>query len=399
MSHDIINSLPHGTMLYGNTYDYEIIKALGQGSFGITYLAEAKLRGGTINATVYVAIKEFFMHEINGRNNTSVTCGNKEGVYDKYKKKFITEAKNLSKLKHENIIQVIEAFEANNTVYYSMEFLDGGSLDNLISKKEKLTEEETIWYTKQIASALLFMHSKNMLHLDLKPSNIMLRNGSAVLIDFGLSKQFDDDGNPESSTTIGGGTPGYAPLEQANYQDGHVFPVTMDVYALGATMFKMLTGVRPPEASEILNDGFPYSLFYNGKYSQGLKQCVAKAMSPMKKDRFSNVKELLTALNTKQYEEETIFEINDKEPKISSNNLETIVERLMSNKQYREAYSMCLAAVKKNECSDYAMQKIEILVPILKEQSKKDKFKHWVVAIVITIVGFILTVIATILRY
>ena len=401
MSKTIINSLPKGTILHGKTYDYEILKTLGQGAFGITYLAEVKLRGelGAVNATVYVAIKEFFMHEINGRDNTSVTSGNKEGVYDKYKKKFIGEAKNLSKLKHENIIKVIEAFEENNTIYYSMEYIDGGSLDKLISQKGKLSEEETILYTKQIASALLFMHSKHMLHLDLKPSNIMLQNGSAVLIDFGLSKQFDDDGNPESSTTIGGGTPGYAPLEQVNYQDGHGFPVTMDVYALGATMFKMLTGVRAPEASEILNDGFPYSLINNGKCSQEVKQCVAKAMSPMKKDRFSNIKELLTYLSTKQHEEDTIFEIGDKNSKIRSNSIETIVEELISNKQYREAYSMCLAAVKTNECSDYAMQKIEILVPMLKEQSKKDKFKHWVVAIIITIVGFIITVIASILRY
>lgn len=116
----IVNGLSKGTILHGKTYYYEIIKVLGQGSFGITYLASVKMRGelGTIDATVYVAIKEFFMREINGRANTCVTCGSKEGIYDKYKKKFISEAKNLGKLQHENIIKVVEAFEENNTVYY-----------------------------------------------------------------------------------------------------------------------------------------------------------------------------------------------------------------------------------------------------------------------------------------
>ena len=116
---DIVNGLPSGTVLYGKTYCYEITKPLGQGSFGITYLAKVKLNGelGAINATVFVAIKEFFMQEINGRDNTSVTSGNKEGVYDQYKRKFIGEAKYLSKLKHENIINVREAFVANITVY------------------------------------------------------------------------------------------------------------------------------------------------------------------------------------------------------------------------------------------------------------------------------------------
>lgn len=91
------------------------------------------------------------------------------------------------------------------------------------------------------------MHSNKMLHLDLKPKNIMLdKDGKSYLIDFGLSKQYTETGEPESSTKVGAGTPGHAPIEQANYREGKGFPVTMDIYALGATMFKMLTGQRPP---------------------------------------------------------------------------------------------------------------------------------------------------------
>ena len=302
MAITVINGLYQGTILHGKSYDYEIIKTLGQGSFGITYLASVKMRGelGSIDATVYVAIKECFMHEVNGRDGSSVTSGSKTGVYDKYKGKFIKEAINLSKLYDDNIIRVIEAFEANNTVYYVMEFMDGGSLDDLIKKNNGLSEQEVLQYAVQIGKALKSMHNKNMLHLDLKPSNVMLHDGKAVLIDFGLSKQYDEDGNPESSTTIGGGTAGYAPLEQTNFKgekkDG--LPVTMDIYAFGATLFKMLTGNKPPVASDILNEGFPSDVLSAKGVSQYLIDIIFKAMEPLRKNRYQSMDEVLIELKS-----------------------------------------------------------------------------------------------------
>lgn len=302
MTKTIINGLSKGTILHGKSCDYKIVKTLGQGSFGIIYLASVLMRGdpGSIDATVYVAIKEFFMHEINGREGSTVTSGSKAGVYDKYKGKFIKEAINLSKLKHDNIIRVAEVFEANNTVYYAMEYIDGGSLDDLIKKHNGLTNGEALGYAMQIGEALSFMHSRNMLHLDLKPSNVMLHDGKAILIDFGLSKQFDEDGNPESSTTIGGGTAGYAPLEQTNYtgekRDG--LPVTMDIYAFGATIFKMLTGHKPPVASDILNDGFPSDDLSAKGVNQKLIGIIEKAMAPLRKNRFRSLEEVLRELDS-----------------------------------------------------------------------------------------------------
>lgn len=122
-----------------------------------------------------------------------------------------------------------------------MEFLPSGSLDEYIESKHGLSEKESIRFALQICDALSFMHKNKMLHLDLKPKNIMVgNNGGIKLIDFGLSKQYNGQGEPESSTSVGSGAPGYAPLEQASYRDGNDFPVTMDVYAMGATMFKML---------------------------------------------------------------------------------------------------------------------------------------------------------------
>lgn len=296
------NALDPGTRLRGTSYNYIVEKVLGQGTFGITYLAKIELQGGlgTLDSSVRVTIKEFFMREINGREGSSVTStsNNRGGLFYEYKRKFAIEAQNLSKLKHPHIVNVMEFFEANNTYYYVMEFLGGGDLDRLIMRNGALSEDETAKYVMQMGSALSFMHQNKMLHLDLKPKNVMLNsNGDAILIDFGLSKQYDKSGEPESSTTVGRGTPGYAPLEQSTYQNGHGFPVTMDVYALGATMYKMLTGVRAPEASVILNEGFPTIELVNKRVSGALIGIIEKAMSPMKKNRYQSIREMLYSLS------------------------------------------------------------------------------------------------------
>lgn len=312
MNHTTDHTLKPNTSLQGKSYTYTIQKVLGQGTFGITYLAttQVKVAGalGEIETTIQVAVKEFFMKEINGRQDNTVTSGSQGGLYDKYKQKFAREAKNLSKLHHPRIVKILEYFEANNTVYYAMEYIDGGNLDEYIDQKKGLPEEECVKYTRQIGAALSYMHAHKMLHLDLKPKNVMLRkDGEAVLIDFGLSKQYDEHGEPESSTTVGGGTPGYAPLEQANYHDGKGFPVTMDAYALGATMFKMLTGVKASEAADIYNDGFPAYELQNHHVSDTMIACVAKAMSPSIKNRPQSVDALLqelTDMNDQKFHDE-----------------------------------------------------------------------------------------------
>ena len=291
-----------GTQLKGAAYTYTIEKILGQGTFGITYLATSKVQIdgalGALETTLTVAIKEFFMHDLNGRRGNEVTCSSQGGIYEHYRRKFAREAQNLSKLRHPNIVRVLESFEANNTVYYAMEFCEGGSLDELIAAQGGLSEAVALDYARQIGSALDYMHSEKILHLDLKPGNVMLRkNGSVALIDFGLSKQYDEEGAPESSTTIGGGTPGYAPIEQANYREGGQFAAAIDVYALGATLFKMLTGERPAEASVLLNEGFPAEKLTAKGVSERTIAVVAKAMEGLKRNRYATVAEFLKALD------------------------------------------------------------------------------------------------------
>ena len=313
MTNNTTTSLAIGTILHGEAYDYKIMDVLGQGTFGITYKAKVEMKGalGRLDSNMYVAVKEFFMKEVNGRENSSVTSGSTSngGLFYYYRDKFEREARNLSTLSHPNIVKVLEAFHANGTTYYSMEYIDGISLDKKIaqSPQGRIPLTEAIETLKQIGAAIAFMHSRNMLHLDVKPGNVMMRkDGTAVLIDFGLSKQYTSDGEPESSTKVGAGTPGYAPIEQASYHEGKGFPTMMDVYALGGTLFKMLTGQRPPEASEILNEGFPTDSLRQLFIPDNIVNSISKAMAPLKKDRWQTVDEFVKHLD--EHGEHSIYE-------------------------------------------------------------------------------------------
>lgn len=313
MTNNTTTSLAIGTILHGEAYDYKIMDVLGQGTFGITYKAKVEMKGalGRLDSNMYVAVKEFFMKEVNGRENSSVTSGSTSngGLFYYYRDKFEREARNLSTLSHPNIVKVLEAFHANGTTYYSMEYINGISLDKKIaqSPQGRMPLTEAIETLKQISAAIAFMHSRNMLHLDVKPGNVMMRkDGTAVLIDFGLSKQYTSDGEPESSTKVGAGTPGYAPIEQASYHEGKGFPTMMDVYALGGTLFKMLTGQRPPEASEILNEGFPTDSLRQLFIPDNIVNSISKAMAPLKKDRWQTVDEFVKHLD--EHGEHTIYE-------------------------------------------------------------------------------------------
>lgn len=291
------HTLSKGTILQGSAYRYEIVRTLGQGTFGITYLANAQIPGPLGTVEVQVALKEFFMRDINSREDGSTVTGSRGGFFEDYRRKFRREALNLSHIQHPNIVKVLEMFDANGTSYIAMNYLDGGSLDNYIQHHGHLTSDEALAIICPVADALRHMHEAGMLHLDLKPGNIMLTSdGKPVIIDFGLSKQYDESGNPESSTAVGAGTPGYAPIEQSSYREGSDFPVSMDIYALGATLFKMLTGHRPPDASVIFNDGFPEANLDKPWITPQMKSCVIKAMQPRRMDRYQTVTEFLDVL-------------------------------------------------------------------------------------------------------
>lgn len=294
------NALPVGTMVESQYCQYEITKILAQGTFGITYLADLLVKGnlGVMRSNVKVCVKEFFMKEVNGRKQTIVTSRGQSEIYEKYRGKFIQESLHLAEMKHPNIVKVLEAFEANNTYYYVMEFIEGMSLDDYIMQRDGLPLQEAVIIINEIGQALSHMHKNNMLHLDLKPLNVMRRaDGHVVLIDFGLSKQYLDDGSPETSTSIGAGTPGYAPLEQMNYHEGKGFPVSMDVYALAATFYKMLTGRTPQKSADILNDGLDKKPLIQRGIGNDTIALLEAGMSPTRKGRLQSVDEFLDRVN------------------------------------------------------------------------------------------------------
>lgn len=293
-----IYSLSYGTVLHGHSYNYQIKDVLGHGAFGITYLASIRLKGelGTLNSHVSVAIKEFFLQDVSARSSSgNVYEPSPNSIAYKYGKKFQKEALNLAQLSHQNIVKVLESFEENNTYYYVMEYIEGSSLDQYILEQGGLSEKEALQYIEKIGEALRYMHSKKMLHLDLKPKNIMRRTDNTLfLIDFGLSKQIGKNGEPESSTTIGLGTPGYAPLEQSSQEYEKTLAPTLDIYALGATLFKMLTGKTPPKASEILNEGFAEEELRQKHISEQTISAIKKAMDPIRVKRPQTVDEFLS---------------------------------------------------------------------------------------------------------
>ena len=315
MEKDKVKTLCIGTTLQNGKYT--IVKELGHGSFGITYQAttDVALNGklGNMNVKVNVAIKEFFMPDLNNRAvDGSTVEGTKNTLVVDYRRKFRREAENLARLHHAGIVKVLEIFDENNTTYYVMEYIEGENLDKYIMRRGHLDENETKVVVCEIASALEYMHKYRMLHLEKKKKNIMHdSNGRVKLIDFGLSKQYTAEGEPESSTSIGMGTPGYAPIEQANYHQDGTFPVTLDIYAFGATIYKMLTGQTPPHASDLLEDGFPETMFRNLGVSEHMIGCVKKAMGPTKKSRYQTVDEMVRDIERDDVASGEIPTVND----------------------------------------------------------------------------------------
>ena len=282
--------LTEGTLLQGGKYKIE--RVLGQGGFGITYLATQVLLGRK------VCIKEFFFKQFCERDEGSsrVTLGTKSNreLVDKFMQKFVKEARTISQLDHSNIIRIHDIFEENGTAYYVMEYHSGGSLGDLVKDGAPLPETEAVKYITQIADAVGYIHEQRINHLDIKPGNILLdRKGCGVLIDFGLSKQYDESGDQTSSTPVGI-SHGYAPMEQYKQKGVATFSPQSDIYSLGATLFKLVTGVTPPQAMDIFNDGLPA---LPAHLSDGVKKAIEQAMKLHKNDRPATAEEFVALLS------------------------------------------------------------------------------------------------------
>ncbi len=281
-----MQTLASGTLLHQGTYRIE--QVLGQGGFGITYLAT------DLNLQRLVAIKEFFPKDYCERDETTsqVHLGTKNTAefVNRLKAKFLKEARNIAKFDHPNIIRIFAAFEENNTAYYVMEYIEGESLSTMVGNNGPIPEKSAVGYIAKVGSALDYIHQRKLNHLDVKPANIMLRHSddTPILIDFGLSKQYDSDGK-QTSTMAPGFSHGFAPLEQYNEGGVREFAPQTDIYSLAATLYYLLSGTAPLRATMRGDE----ELTFPNTIPQRLIAPISRAMSLGRKGRHGEVTEFI----------------------------------------------------------------------------------------------------------
>ena len=244
------NLLLVGTILHGT---YRIERYLSSGGFGNTYVVT------NLQFSETLALKEFYLRGICQRDggSTMVSVSNSENTisFNQQCEKFKKEARRLRSLSNPHIVKVYDLFEENGTAYYVMDYVDGENLSTRLKRTNApLAESEVRNYLNQILDGLEAIHNAGMLHLDIKPANIMVDSHNVVkLIDFGASKQQSTVGGATMSTGISY-TNGYAPSEQMAQSYDKFGPWT-DFYALGATVYKLLTNQDPPSISDLSEDG------------------------------------------------------------------------------------------------------------------------------------------------
>ncbi|MEG1748123.1 MAG: serine/threonine-protein kinase [Tannerellaceae bacterium] len=296
-------NLPNGHLLQNGKY--RLTHVVGQGGFGITYKGDwsTEVKGslGTINTDVAICVKEYFFKDYCYRDTDSfavmVHSETGKALFNKFKEKLIKEARILSEVHHPHIVNVLEVFEENNTAYIAMEYISGYSLKHRMEKEGCLSEAKVLKYIHQIGEALQFVHEKNILHLDIKPSNILIdKDDNARLIDFGVSKRYDVE-QQETSTTILTLSKGFASIEQYDNEGTQSFSPCPDIYSLGATMYNLLTGKIPTES--ILRAARPLQKpsEINPTISAKTEAVIIKAMQIIPSDRFPSVSEMLAALD------------------------------------------------------------------------------------------------------
>ena len=299
-----MSELQHGALLQGGKYIIE--KSLGQGGFGITYLAEQTNLGRK------VCIKEFFMKEYGERTETedsnsdatvltgvNAVTSAAAAIMGRYREKFVKEARTIARLDHPGIVRIHDVFEENGTAYYVMDFIEGENLNDLVKREGALPEERALGYIRQVAESLSYVHDHKIMHLDVKPANIIVRKSDdkAILIDFGTAKQYDSEGTQTSTTPIGLSV-GYAPIELTKPGGVQAFSPETDVYSLGATLYYLVTGQNPLDASErmeMIMEGEKFQ--FPATISSTTAEVIEQSMQARKK-RIQTVNEFLELLNS-----------------------------------------------------------------------------------------------------
>ncbi len=272
---------------------YTIKSVLGQGGFGITYLAQDN------NLEREVAIKEFMPRDIACRGNDYTVLPINEEMADKLvwaMERFIREARTLSKFNHNNIVRVYTVFEKNNTAYMVMSYEHGISFHEKLLKDGQPSEEDLKDMLLGLLDGLEVLHEARFIHRDIKPGNIFIRkDGTAILLDFGSARQAIGE---ETMTLTKVVTPGYAPFEQYYARSDMQGPWT-DIYSLGATCFKAITGEPPMDSTfrkrytgeQAINEIWDELDKHSKNYSTFLLRAIEHSLRSNHKERPQSVKE------------------------------------------------------------------------------------------------------------
>ena len=244
MSSEYTDALPTGLKLEG----YEIVRVLGVGGFGVTYL------GFDDKLNMAVAIKEYLPSDLARRDSSQTVAPrsvNDKADFEWGLARFLSEAQDLARFDHPNIIRVRRFFEAHGTAYIVMDYAEGETLAALIEHQGPLTEARVKDILLPLMDGLDEVHRSDLLHRDIKPGNIIIKdNGQPVLIDFGAARQSTGARSRSMTAVL---TPGYAPLEQYSAKGNQ--GAWTDIYALAAVAYRALTGITPEEATNrIKND-------------------------------------------------------------------------------------------------------------------------------------------------
>lgn len=330
---------------------YRIERILGEGGFGMTYLAH------DVNLDKHVAIKEYLPGDMCHRkdDNTIAPFTSAIGEFETGLNRFIREARTLAKFEHPNIVKVSNVFEENHTAYMAMTYEKGKDLKDLLSPRKVIKEDHILSIILPILEGLEYVHSTGYIHRDIKPGNIIIReDGSPVLIDFG--SVHDTKKSKAAVTTLV--SPGFTPHEQYVGKPELQGPWT-DIYSLGATLYRCVCGINPMDAisrgsSIIKQDGDPLQSTLEtgqGRYNEHLLKAIDHALAFNEKERPQTVAEWKEELIGQRLVEkgDTLDESNYINPSITSNDNSDRTVNLTQQastqpkKQYQTLILACIA--------------------------------------------------------